>query len=120
MVVTLRNYLNHFRYKLLQNENAQLRQQRTPPVSVGGMDDSQLVQELNHKNRLIEIIHAQLKEYADNLDKEKRRAEMLTRETQQLQQQLQYGNHPPSVPPRAPTNMVIACLIIHDHLNFCL
>ncbi|XP_065918259.1 putative leucine-rich repeat-containing protein DDB_G0290503 isoform X2 [Dysidea avara] len=93
------------KYKLLQNENAQLRQQRTPPVSVGGMDDSQLVQELNHKNRQIEIMHTQLKEYADNLDKDKRRVQMLTRETQQLQQQLQYGNHPPSVPPRAPTNM---------------
>jgi len=99
-------HFNHFRFKSLQEENAQLRQQRTLPVCVE-IDDSQLVQELDFKNKQIDITHSQ--KYADDLDEEKRRADIFTRETQQLQQQLQYGNQPPPVPSQGPVNMVIIC-----------
>lgn len=91
----------------MQNENAQLRQQRTFQPPSDGVDDSQLVQELNHKNKQIEIMHGQLKGYAENLDKEKTRVEFFAKENYQLQQQLQYGNRPPPIPPRPPADMVI-------------
>jgi len=71
------------------------------------MDDSQLVQELNHKNKQVEIMHSQLKDYAENLDKQKTRAELLAKENYQLQQQLQYGNRPPPIPSRPPADMVM-------------
>jgi len=71
------------------------------------MDDSQLAQEINLKGQQVEILHSRLKEYADKLDREKKRVEMLNRENQQLQQQqLQYG-HPPPLPPRSSANMVV-------------
>lgn len=111
--VILWKHCKHCRFKSLQNENAQLRQQKTFQPPSGGMDDSQLVQELNHKNKQVEIMHSQLKDYAENLDKQKTRAELLAKENYQLQQQLQYGNRPPPIPSRPPADMV---MIWHDYL----
>ena len=75
-----------------------------------GMDDSQLVQELNHKSQQVEIMHGQIKQYADSLDREKRKVSMLTMDNQNFQQQLQQVTVPP-LPPRSP---------IHVSDNYCL
>ena len=76
-----------------------------------GMDDSQLVQELNHKNQQVEIMHGQLKQFADSLDREKRKVSLLTMENQNYQQQLQqqqlqqFQTAVPPVPPRSPIHV---------------
>lgn len=70
-----------------------------------GTDDPQLVQELNHKNKQVEIMHGQLKQYADSLDREKMKVSMLTMENQNYQQQLQQFQGAPPLPPRSPMHV---------------
>ena len=78
------------------------------------MDDSQLVQEINHKNHQVEILHGEIKRYADSLEKERRRVSMLTMENQAYQRQIHKLQEPPPVPPRSP-NYVSA-----DHCLICI
>lgn len=82
-----------------------LRQGQSVTMFGGDMGDSQLVQEITHKNNQVEILHGQIKTYADNLDKERRRNEMLTLDNQSLQHQLQLLQVPPPVPPRSPSHV---------------
>jgi len=87
----------------LQSENTELKQQvQSTAMTFSGADDSQLVRELNHKNRQVEILHGEIKTYADNLDKEKRKVAMLTVENQDYQRQLQQLTTAPPLPPRSP------------------
>jgi len=83
------------------------------------MDDSHLVQELNQKNTQIEIMHSELKTYAERFDKERKRADMLGTENQQLQQKLRCSNQAPPLPPRTSANMVTIhhCFKMY-HLSF--
>ena len=68
-----------------------------------GMDDSQLVEVLNCKNKQIEIMHGEIKRYADSLEKEKRKVSLLTMDNQSYQHQLQHQlQEPPALPPRSP------------------
>ena len=81
------------------------------------MDDTQLVQELNHKNTQIEIMHGEIKRYADSLEKERRKVSMLTMDNQSYQHQLQHQlQDPPPLPPRSPNfvsdNNCLVCVII--------
>ena len=71
-----------------------------------GTDDSQLVQELDYKSKQVEIMHGQLKQYADSLDREKVKVSMLTMENQNYQQQLQqFQTAVPPLPPRSPIHV---------------
>ena len=70
-----------------------------------GTDDPQLVQELIHKNKQVEVMHGQLKQYADSLDREKRKISMLTMENLNYQQQLQQFQTVPPFPPRSPVHV---------------
>lgn len=96
----------YYRYRLLQSENTELKRVQSTGTAfselaaTNGMDDSQLVQELNYKNQQVEILHGKVKTYADNLDKERRRVAMLTSENQNYQCQLQQLTAPPPLPPR--------------------
>ena len=86
-----------------------------PAVALSGMDDSQLVQEINHKNHQVEILHGEIKKYEDNLEKEKRKVSMLTMENQAYQHQIcQLQQEPPPVLPHSP-NYVSA-----DHCLVCI
>ena len=72
------------------------------------MDDSQLVQELNHKNTQIEIMHEEIKRYADSWEKERRKVSLLTMDNQSYQHQFQHQlQDPPPLPPRS-SNFVSA------------
>ncbi len=85
-----------------------------------GTDDPQLAQELNHKNQQVEIMHGQLKQFADSLDREKRKVSMLTMENQNYQQQLQQFQTVPPLPPRSPvhvSNENVIVLFYHLLLN---
>lgn len=66
------------------------------------MDNAQLIQELGNKTNQVEILHGQIKAYADNLDRERRKVAMLTMENQNYQHQFQHLNSPPPpLPPRS-------------------
>ena len=72
-------------------------------TTLSGMGDSQLVQELNHKNKQLEILHVEIRRYADSLEKEKKKVSLLIMDNQSYQHQLQHQlQEPPALPPRSP------------------
>ena len=111
-----------FRYKSLQNENSELKLGHSTTV-YSDVNDSQLVQELNHKNKQVEILHGQVKSYADSLDREKRKVALLTMENQHFQQQLQsiptLSQGVPPVPPRSPAHVSDNHSVLKGTVFYC-
>ena len=54
-------FVTVFRHKLLQNKNSELLKQVQSTVASSGVDDSKLAQELNNKNKQVEVLHEQIK-----------------------------------------------------------
>ena len=91
------------RHRSLQNENSVLKRGQ-PTALFSGMNDTRLAQELNHKSQQVETMHGQIKQYADILDREKRKVCVLTMENQNYQQQLQQFQ---AVPPHSPVHVSV-------------
>ena len=103
------------RYRSLQNENSELKRGQST-ASFSGMDDTQLGQELNHKSQQVEIMHGQIKQYADSLDRERRKVSMLTMENQNYQQQFQQFQAVPPVPPRSPVHVSVNYFLLENNV----
>ena len=106
----------------MQNENSELKLGHSTPV-YSDVNDSQLVQELNHKTKQVEILHGQIKSYADSLDREKRKVAILTMENQHYQQQLQsiptLSQGVPPVPPRTPAHVSDSHSMLEGTVLYC-